>query len=452
MKNWLWVIILFFGAKVHGAELFPDSSYVQKGLSFINDLSKGQYSTAASFFETDEASGAGGTPMYHSEYYSDSRFLGFAWKTIEESAGKFEKIGDIKFDATQYEAGKLTIRCIFSKMTLDVQIYFGDNLMLASFSAPPFIDDDTWLMPAYADFQKVAAEPIVVRTDTLKLNGEYLYPRLENSNKIPIVILVHGSGVWDMNENLMGNEPFKDLAYGLASRGIGVLRYDKRNDHAIATPSSIEEETILDAISAIKLAKTLEGVDTSKIFVLGHSLGAMAAPRIAKECGMNLAGIIIMAGPARPLEDVLIEQAKFALTIKKPVDEADRDNFEKLRNQAQVVKSDTLKPGTSQYLLPMQLPGSYWLDLRQYKQVETAKQFNGAILVLQGENDALVSMKDFELWGKGLKDKPNAKFIAYPKLNHPFMECESKAAGADYSKLSHVADYVINDIGKFVMQ
>jgi hypothetical protein len=71
---------------------------------------------------------------------------------------------------------------------------------------------------------------------------------------------------------------------------------------------------------------------------------------------------------------------------------------------------------------------------------------------LQGENDALVSMKDFELWGKGLKDKPNAKFIAYAKLNHPFMECESKAAGADYSKLSHVADYVINDIGKFVMQ
>ena len=42
--------------------------------------------------------------------------------------------------------------------------------------------------------------------------------------------------------------------------------------------------------------------------MLGHSLGGYVAPRIAEQDG-KLAGMMVLAGNVRPLEDLLVEQA-----------------------------------------------------------------------------------------------------------------------------------------------
>ncbi|MGH7583941.1 MAG: alpha/beta hydrolase family protein, partial [Gemmatimonadales bacterium] len=122
------------------------------------------------------------------------------------------------------------------------------------------------------------------------------------SGPFPIVVLVHGSGANDRDETIGPNKPFRDLAWGLAERGIAVLRYDKRGYVRPAWFAgrnfTVDDETVQDALSALTLARALPEADSTSSFLLGHSLGAIMAPRIAKADG-KVAGLIIMAGATR---------------------------------------------------------------------------------------------------------------------------------------------------------
>lgn len=119
------------------------------------------------------------------------------------------------------------------------------------------------------------------------------------------VVLVHGSGPNDRDETLGPNKPFRDLAWGLADRGIAVLRYEKRTRQyagkMAGNPNlTVREETTDDAILAAALLRAHDRIDPKRVFVLGHSLGGTLAPRIAAE-DRSLAGLIILAGATRPL-------------------------------------------------------------------------------------------------------------------------------------------------------
>src|SRR5690606_33004513 len=140
--------------------------------------------------------------------------------------------------------------------------------------------------PSYADPARFSEREATVGSGTWALPGTLTLPKKEG--KFPAVILVHGSGPNDRDETLGPNKPFRDLAHGLATRGIAVLRYDKRTlVHPKALASEVgaaltlREETIDDALAAAALLRTIPEVDASKIFVVGHSLGGTAIPRIA---------------------------------------------------------------------------------------------------------------------------------------------------------------------------
>src|SRR5213596_1729423 len=99
------------------------------------------------------------------------------------------------------------------------------------------------------------------------------------------VLLVHGTGPNDRDETIGPNKPFRDLAGGLASRGIAVLRYDKRTkaysaEYAKKGSISIREEVIDDALAAIAFLRSQPRIDKERIFVIGHSLGAILVPEI----------------------------------------------------------------------------------------------------------------------------------------------------------------------------
>ena len=122
---------------------------------------------------------------------------------------------------------------------------------------------------------------------------------------------------WD--ETLGPNKPFQDLAWGLANRGIAVLRYDKRTKvHGGKMGGNknltVREETIDDALLAVKLLRSRSDIDPKRIFILGHSLGGMLAPRIGAE-DQSLAGLIILAGSTRPLPEVAREQLEYIASV-----------------------------------------------------------------------------------------------------------------------------------------
>lgn len=248
---------------------------------------------------------------------------------------------------------------------------------------------------------------------TITLSGRSASP--------PMVVMVHGSGSLDRDETVMANKTFLDLARQLASQGISTLRYDKRTFvYPQRTVNTMDEETTLDAMAAIAFARTY----SNNVFVLGHSLGAMLAPIIATQAGNQIDGIIMMAGNARNLTDVLAEQLDYLLP--PGTNEAEKEqSIEQIRRQA------------PHYLQPQ-------------GQVEAARQLQLPMLIMQGGRDYQVTMTDFALWQQALDGKPNVVFHSYPSLNHLFLEGEGKSKPQEYMVNGSIPQQVIADIAAFI--
>jgi fermentation-respiration switch protein FrsA (DUF1100 family) len=196
------------------------------------------------------------------------------------------------------------------------------------------------------------------------------------------------------------------------------------------------------------LQKT-QKIDPKKVVVLGHSLGAMLAPRIG-ELQPSLAGLIMLAGPSRPLEDLIAEQHDYLFNLDGGPTPEQKQELEKLKAQVARVKDPKLSPDAPAAELPYGVPASYWLSLRDADPTKIAVKLSMPILLLQGERDYQVTMTDFAGWKKLLGDRKNVELRSYPKLNHLFIEGSGKSKPAEYQKEGHVAVEAIDDIAAWV--
>ena len=357
----------------------------------------------------------------------------------------------------QVEAGGLTVcyrDLTFEKYALRFQAAFdGDGRIAGLF-----------VKPAPKPVPAPAASPdslAVVETDTAVVCGTFRLPAtltlprraVEEGRRVPCVVLVHGSGPHDRDETIGPNRPFRDLAWGLAARGIATLRYDKRTyvHRASSVPEGrqldLDVETVDDAVAAAALARTLSGVAADSVYVLGHSQGGWLAPRIAAR-DSRLAGLILLAAPARPLEDLLLEQVTYLESLAPSA--KGRQQVADLQRRVENVK----RLGTSAFCdtipFPFDAPRSYWADIVSYRPVETAARLAQPLLVLQAERDYQVTMQDYGLWRTGLLKCRNASFKSYPKLNHLLQEGTGKATPDEYQQPSSVPAYVLDDLARFV--
>ena len=207
-------------------------------------------------------------------------------------------------------------------------------------------------------------------------------------------------------------------------------------------------ETVDDALSAIKLAKSRAEIATDSVYILGHSLGATLAPRIA-ERSKELAGIILLAGLARPLEDAIVEQTTY-LTALSDTSAAAKAKIATVKQQALNIKRIGTADFDAKVPLLLNIPSSYWAFANAYKPVNVAAKLSLPILILQGERDYQVTMEDFGLWRTGLIGHKNVHFKSYPKLNHLMQEGSGKSVPAEYGQPSSIPDYVVNDVASFV--
>jgi hypothetical protein len=263
----------------------------------------------------------------------------------------------------------------------------------------------------------------------------------------PAVILVHGSGPNDRDETVEMNKPFKDLAWGLASNGIAVLRYDKRTKQypqevtAMLDTFTVQEEVIDDAVAAVDLLYATGKIDTGKIFVLGHSLGGMLAPRIAA-ADSRIAGLVILAGAARPLEDLMLEQYEYLASLDGKVDANEEVQLDAVRQLIQKIKTLDIAPGEA----VLGASKAYWEDLAGYSPAEIAEGLTIPMLVLQGERDYQVTMVDYQIWAEALQGRGNVTLKSYADLNHLFFTGSGKATPDEYKQPGNVALAVVQDI------
>jgi dienelactone hydrolase len=308
----------------------------------------------------------------------------------------------------------------------------------------------TWQRPAYSRPDAFSEREVGFGVEGWKLPGTLTVPRGEGP--FPGVVLVHGSGPHDRDETIGPNKVFRDLAEGLASGGIAVLRYGKRTqvhgaklaEHKTVT---LRDETIDDAVAAAAFLAEQKDIDGKRVFVLGHSLGGFAAPSIARRHG-KLAGYVVFAGNTRPLEDLVIDQMEYLLPLQIPDAEKAKTQIESIRKQVAELKK--LKPGDESTLTLLGAPAQYWLDLRQYDPAAEARRLALPVLVLQGERDYQVTMQDFAGWKKALDGRAFATLKSYPALNHLFMPGQGKARPEEYQRAGHVDVKVIEDIAAWL--
>ena len=265
------------------------------------------------------------------------------------------------------------------------------------------------------------------------------------------VVLVHGPGPNDRDETLYSNHIFKDIAEGLASRNIVVLRYDKRSKtHGLQMSSvnyKLQEETVEDAVKAFRLLRTYSEVNPKKVFLIAHSLGGYAMPRIAAQDG-KLAGAVILAGKSRPIEDVVLDQNEYMLELRNGGGREERERLQGLKEEVAKVKA--LGPGRNNPPVVLGLPVDYLLDLKNYNPAAEAARLNMPMLFLQGQRDIQVTLKDLDRWKAALTGKKTATFKTYPSLNHLFIEGSGPGSPAEYRRPGNVAAEVLNDISKWL--
>ncbi|MBR2701180.1 MAG: alpha/beta hydrolase [Erysipelotrichaceae bacterium] len=301
------------------------------------------------------------------------------------------------------------------------------------------------------------SEKIVVGLGTdYPLNGILTLP--DNiENKVPAVVLVHGSGASNMDEKVMKLRPLKDIAEGLAYEGVAAVRYDKRTfAHARKlrhVEPTVEMETIEDVIRAAALLRQDQRIDENRIFIVGHSMGAMLAPRIDAECGY-FKGLIMMAGTPYRLEDIVVRQLNQAgnsggFLMKKIVE---------LESKVYAKRFDNLYTMPEEEARKKKFAGNLSLYYFREMGMKTAGDYllesDKPVLIMQGGMDFQVLKDvDFEGFKQILKDKDNVNFKLYDDLNHVFVKGiynDITKASKEYSVPQHVDVRVIKDIAAFV--
>jgi len=375
-----------------------------------------------------------------------------AWQAVQTQAGPFQKQVSARTQKVQgYDV--VLVTCQFEKTKLDTKVVFDSKGKVAGlFFLPSQLPAEAFGAPSYAQTNAFRERETQVGTGQWALPATLTLP--QGTGPWPAIILVHGSGPQDRDETVGANKPFRDLAWGLGSKGIAVLRYEKRTKaHAIelagiASQITLKEETVDDALSAVKLLRSTEGINPTRIYILGHSLGGMAAPRIAA-ADPEIAGLIILAGATRPFEDLVVEQTRYLISLQgQPTPEATAKLAETERLMAQVRKLSAADASSTNLIFGA--GAGYWLDLRNYDQVATAKGLKQPMLILQGARDYQVTEPDFDGWRKGIGSRPNVTYKLYPDLNHLFITGAGKSTPSEYETPGHVAEIVVSDIAAWM--
>lgn len=337
-------------------------------------------------------------------------------------------------------------------LNLDQQGNIDDFSTAASY--PP----GYFLSPEYNNPNNYFEKQVVIGEGTFSLPGVLTVPKGEGP--FPVVVLVHGSGPNDMDSTAYAFKPFRDIAQGLANEGIAVLRYDKRtNVHPIKftlNPAfTIHDETVADANLAVEKMKTLPEIDPDNIFVLAHSQGAYALPLIFKnDKNGDIKGGIGVAGPAGTFQDLfkwqLEQQVERVKNMNAPAEaiEAAKQQLAAFQQQYDIINNPEL---TTENLPPELLGLKWFIDIRDYKAPNLAKEQDVPLLIVQGEKDIQVPVSHFNEWKTTLQNRKNVQFKLYPNMIHTITNFEGQPnLLSEYTIPANVPSEFLSDVTEWV--
>lgn len=231
---------------------------------------------------------------------------------------------------------------------------------------------------------RYAERAVSIPSDGAVLSGVLAVPGA--AKKYPAIVFVHGSGAGTRDGGTQANPTFLELGNALANAGVAVLRYDKRGiGKSTGTGTEDWRPLARDVKAAVAFLRRQPQIDPQRIFILGHSEGGFITPMIANTTPVR--GIVIMAGPAIPMEQILAKQGVGSLPIEQ------RTAVEK---------------GLAAYA--------------GYDPADTIKHVNRPILLLQGGKDRQVLASDFQRLVKACEQTHrDATVVLLPQDDHLFI-------------------------------
>jgi len=287
-----------------------------------------------------------------------------------------------------------------------------------------------------AESARFTEYPIVIGAGTdFPLDGMLSMPS-DVTGQVPAAIILGGSGIHNMDGLAAGltNRIHRDIAEYLAENGIAVIRYDRRlyahTESALETfggSLTVREEVIEDVLLAVELLRTDPRIDSDRIYLIGHSLGGMLAPRIHAEA--DFAGLILMAATPRHMLEMGIEQLRASVStaietgMLTEADLADLivqidlldDLFDQLADIPDEKAQETPVP-------PFGATAYYFKDMALHPFADYIQGLTVPILVMQGSRDfQILADVDFVLLQELFTGRSNVTFRLYTDLNHSFM-------------------------------
>lgn len=344
-------------------------------------------------------------------------------------AGAYQRQGAWE---TNSQDGLRVDRCrlVFERMDLQLTLATDAEGRIAGLFFQPVAKEEA--APDAAVDERV----VTVYCGQASLPGTLCLPT-RREGRVPVVVLVHGSGPNDRDETIGPNKPFRDLAYRLAEAGIATLRYDKRTYVYGARTAEVsggvldyDTEAVDDAVAALDLAAMQPAADLTRLYVLGHSLGGLLVPRIAARSHVPLAGMVSLSGgPVRGMEETVREQVAYITRVQGGTE----------------AQADSL---CRQLLATM--PEPYLRAAAQYDVAAEAQRTHTPFLLLQGGHDYQVTATDFRLWKERLAGRAATDFVWLEGCDHLLRELPRMAVPADYMQPGQMSPAAVEAIVGFV--
>lgn len=367
------------------------------------------------------------------------------WGQLTRAYGGYVRVAEVEHSTEQGRA-VLVVVGQFASGRQRFRFVFDDR-GLVGFFVPPGGGSDAWEAPDYADESAFSERELTLKaTDSCSLGATLTMPTGEG--QVPGVVIVHGNGPVDRDLSIGPNKPYKDLAWGLASRGIAVLRYDKRTaacdvDLANAT---IDDVVTDDALTALDTLRGVERVRTDGVVLVGHSIGATLAPRIAARDGA-LAGAVMLAPLGREVPQAMLDQNQYLAEVDGEVTEAEQRQLERVRSLVERIRSLDIADDEVAYLGG----DEYWRTLTEYDHLAAGAEVEPPLYLVFGGRDWQVTVADDRpRWEAALADESAVTIRTYDALNHLFIAGSGPSTPGEYFDPGNVDRAVVTDVAEWV--